>query len=402
MYPIAMAQLCTCSRHHRTALLPVHGASQLAVTSLPCGIHPIWHGSHLGSGLCWAPWSANPLGILMANVLSPALVKKAEDIPMMLGIYIVPAALACLLATACLWESVPPTPPSAGAASSTSESFFHGLKLLIQNKAYVILAICFGGGIGIFSSFSALLEQILCANGYSNEFSGLCGALFIVFGILGALLLGLYVDRTKHFTEATKIGLCLTSMTFVAFALVSQLRGQTFALAAICSLLGLFGFSVAPVVMELAVECSFPVGEGASAGLIFVLGQAEGVLIMLLLTALTVRRTGPSFSTCQQGEEPLDWTGSLLLLAGLCTLLTCVLVLFFNTPYRRLEAESGGPPSSRMCAREPKIISPTQVPPLETPGLTSPAGALQEVPDPASLLKGHSEWAETSSKAEAC
>nr|XP_042113763.1 solute carrier family 49 member A3 isoform X8 [Peromyscus maniculatus bairdii] len=364
------------------------------VVSIPFGMAAIWILDSVGlrgAQILWAslwqmycllPWSRR---------ISPQL-----------GIYIVPAALACFLATACLWESVPPTPPSAGAANSTSESFFHGLKLLIQNKAYVILAICFGGGIGIFSSFSALLEQILCANGYSNEFSGLCGALFIVFGILGALLLGLYVDRTKHFTEATKIGLCLTSMTFVAFALVSQLRGQTFALAAICSLLGLFGFSVAPVVMELAVECSFPVGEGASAGLIFVLGQAEGVLIMLLLTALTVRRTGPSFSTCQQGEEPLDWTESLLLLAGLCTLLTCVLVLFFNTPYRRLEAESGGPPSSRMCAREPKIISPTQVPPLETRGLTSPAGALQETPDPASLLKGHSEWAETSSKAEAC
>ncbi|XP_076403232.1 solute carrier family 49 member A3 isoform X6 [Peromyscus maniculatus bairdii] len=376
--------------------------AQTLVISSPAKLAALWFPEHQRATANMIGTMSNPLGILMANVLSPALVKKAEDIPMMLGIYIVPAALACFLATACLWESVPPTPPSAGAANSTSESFFHGLKLLIQNKAYVILAICFGGGIGIFSSFSALLEQILCANGYSNEFSGLCGALFIVFGILGALLLGLYVDRTKHFTEATKIGLCLTSMTFVAFALVSQLRGQTFALAAICSLLGLFGFSVAPVVMELAVECSFPVGEGASAGLIFVLGQAEGVLIMLLLTALTVRRTGPSFSTCQQGEEPLDWTESLLLLAGLCTLLTCVLVLFFNTPYRRLEAESGGPPSSRMCAREPKIISPTQVPPLETRGLTSPAGALQETPDPASLLKGHSEWAETSSKAEAC
>lgn len=38
------------------------------------------------------------------------------------------------------------------------------------------------------------------------------------------MLLGLYVDRTKHFTEATKIGLCLTSMTFVAFALVRLLE----------------------------------------------------------------------------------------------------------------------------------------------------------------------------------
>lgn len=47
-----------------------------------------------------------------------------------LGIYIAPAALACLMATVCLWESVPPTPPSIGAASSTSESFLRGLKLV--------------------------------------------------------------------------------------------------------------------------------------------------------------------------------------------------------------------------------------------------------------------------------
>ncbi|XP_031193115.1 solute carrier family 49 member A3 isoform X2 [Mastomys coucha] len=367
--------------------------AQTLVISSPAKLAALWFPEHQRATANMIGTMSNPLGLLIANVLSPALVKKAEDIPMMLGIYIVPAGLACLLATACLWESVPPTPPSIGAAGSTSESFLHGLKLLIQNKAYVILAVCFGAGIGVFSSFSALLEQILCANGYSNEFSGLCGALFIVFGILGALLLGLYVDRTKHFTEATKIGLCLTSMTFVAFALVSQLQGQTFALAAICSLLGLFGFSVAPVVMELAVECSFPVGEGASAGLIFVLGQAEGVLIMLLLMALTVQRTGPSFSTCQQGEEPLDWTVSLLLLAGLCTLFTCVLVIFFNTPYRRLEAESGGSSSPTVCVRDPRDISPTQVPPLKTPGLTPPDEALKEDLGHASVSKGHSEWA---------
>lgn len=47
-----------------------------------------------------------------------------------LGIYIIPAGLICLLATACLWESVPPTPPSAGAACSTSEKFLDGLKLV--------------------------------------------------------------------------------------------------------------------------------------------------------------------------------------------------------------------------------------------------------------------------------
>ncbi|KAM5271280.1 solute carrier family 49 member A3 [Ctenodactylus gundi] len=317
--------------------------AQTLVISSPAKLAALWFPEHQRATANMIASMSNPLGILVANVLSPALVKKGEDISRMLGVYVVPAGLACLLASTCLWESTPPTPPSAGAANSTSETFLRGLWLLLRNKAYVILAVCFGGGIGVFTSFSALLEQILCASGYSSGFSGLCGALFILFGILGALFLGLYVDRTKHFTEATKIGLCLASLACVAFALVSQLQGQALAVAGICSLFGLFGFAVAPVAMELAVECSFPVGEGAAAGLLFVLGQAEGVVLMVLLTALTRQYTEPSVSTCQHGEDPLDWTVSLLLMAGLCTLFTCIFVLFFHTPYRRLQAESGGP-----------------------------------------------------------
>ncbi|XP_077924396.1 solute carrier family 49 member A3 isoform X2 [Halichoerus grypus] len=265
--------------------------AQTLVVFSPAKLAALWFPEHQRATANMIGTMSNPLGILVANLLSPALVKREEDIPMMLGIYIIPAGLACLLAIACLWESVPPSPPSAGAAHSTSEKFLDGLKLLLGNRAYIILAVSFGGGIGIFSSFSVLLEQILCVKGYSNEFAGLCGALFIGFGVLGALVLSLYVDRTKHFTEAVKIGFCLTSMVCVAFALVSQLQGQTFALAALCSLLGFFGFSVAPIAMELAVECSFPVGEGAAAGLVIVLGT--GADRLRPMRATPSRRTRP-------------------------------------------------------------------------------------------------------------
>ncbi|MXQ99451.1 hypothetical protein E5288_WYG021273 [Bos mutus] len=319
--------------------------AQTLVIFSPAKLAALWFPEHQRATANMIGTMSNALGILVANLLSPALVKTEEDIPLMLGTYILPAGLTFLLAIACLWESVPPTPPSVGAAQSTSLSFLAGLKLLTRNKAYMVLAVCFGGGIGIFSNFSALLEQVLCVNGYSSEFAGLCGALFIVFGVLGAVALGLYVDRTKHFTEAIKIGLCLTSLACVAFAVVSQLQGQTIVLAAICSLLGFFGFSVAPVAMELAVECSFPVGEGAAAGLVFVLGQAEGVLIMVLLTSLTVRHAEPSVSTCQDGQGPLDWKAPMLLMAGLCVLFSCLFVLLFHTPYRRLQAEADASPS---------------------------------------------------------
>lgn len=43
---------------------------------------------------------------------------------------------------------------------------------LLRNRAYVILAVCFGGGVGIFSSFLVLLEQVLCVKGYSNVSAG--------------------------------------------------------------------------------------------------------------------------------------------------------------------------------------------------------------------------------------
>uniref|UniRef100_A0A8C0RXP6 Solute carrier family 49 member 3 n=1 Tax=Canis lupus familiaris TaxID=9615 RepID=A0A8C0RXP6_CANLF len=285
---------------------------QTMVIFSPAKLAALWFPEHQRVTANMIGTMSNSLGILMANLLSPTLVKKEKDIPWMLGIYIIPAGLACLLATACLWDSVPPSPPSAGAARCTSERFLEGLKLLLHNRAYVTLAVCFGGGIGIFSGFLALLEQVLCVKGYSKEFAGLCGALFIVFGVLGALVLSLYVDQTKQFTEAVKIGYCLTSVVCVAFALVSQLQGQTLALVTICSLLGLFGLSVVPIAMELAVECSFPVSEGAAAGLVVVLGQAAGALVVVLLTALSVRRAEPSTSTCQDGQGPLDWKGECL------------------------------------------------------------------------------------------
>ncbi|XP_060040492.1 solute carrier family 49 member A3, partial [Erinaceus europaeus] len=144
--------------------------AQTLVVFSPAKLAALWFPEHQRALANTVATMSNPLGVLVANLLSPALVREENDVPIMLGIYILPAALACLLATTCLWESVPPSPPSAGASqsSSSSQSFCTGMKLLVRNKAYVLLALCFGGGVGIFSSFSALLEQVLCVQGYSN------------------------------------------------------------------------------------------------------------------------------------------------------------------------------------------------------------------------------------------
>ncbi|KFQ56117.1 Major facilitator superfamily domain-containing protein 7-a, partial [Nestor notabilis] len=188
----------------------------------PTKLAALWFPDHQRATANMIASMSNPLGILIANVLSPALVPEGKHIPLMLGVYAVPAVTACALATVGIHEKVPPTPPSASATTSTSQPFLAGLKMLLRNKPYIILAVCFGGGIGMFTCFSALLEQILCEKGYSNEFAGLNGALFTVCGLLGAFLLGLYVDRTRKFIESTKICFSLSALASIVFAVVSS------------------------------------------------------------------------------------------------------------------------------------------------------------------------------------
>ncbi|KAF0040152.1 hypothetical protein F2P81_008387 [Scophthalmus maximus] len=311
--------------------------AQPLIIFTPTKLAALWFPEHQRATANTIASMSNPLGILLANIVSPTMARTADQIPVLLLAYAIPACLICFLATVGIRSSTPHTPPSASAESSGSEPFVQGIKLLLKNRAYLVLLLCFGSGIAAFTCFSTLLEQILCVQGYANDFAGLCGALFIVFGIVGAGALGLYVDKTKRFIEATKVNMSLTALALIAFSVVSLMRQQKVAVATVCSLFGFFGFSIYPVAMELSVECSYPVGEATSAGLIFVSGQVQSVLYIVLLQALTKRLAASPLSTC--GDAVLSWKVSSLVMSGLFSFFTCGFVLFFHTRYRRLEAE---------------------------------------------------------------
>ncbi|XP_026186447.1 solute carrier family 49 member A3 [Mastacembelus armatus] len=311
--------------------------AQPLIIFTPTKLAALWFPDHQRATANMISSMSNPLGVLLANIISPWLVQTSAQIPTLLLAYAIPACIICLVATVGIRSGLPPTPPSASAESSGSEPFVQGVKLLLTNKAYLVLLLCFGSGIAVFTCFSTLLEQILCVQGYTNNFAGLCGALFILCGIVGAAALGLYVDKTKRFIEATKINMSFTALACIGFSVVSLMQQQQVAVAAVCSLFGFFGFSIYPVAMELSVECSYPVGEATSAGLIFLSGQVLSVLYIILLQALTFRLADSSVSTC--GNAVLSWRVPILLLAGLCTLFTCCFIICFHTRYRRLEAE---------------------------------------------------------------
>lgn len=76
-------------------------------------------------------------------------------------------------------------------------------------------------GRGVILNILEMLTQIVNeAVKCLQDFTGICGALFIVFGIVGAGILGPFVDKTKTFTEATKINMSIAALACIAFSLV--------------------------------------------------------------------------------------------------------------------------------------------------------------------------------------
>ncbi|XP_060599037.1 solute carrier family 49 member A3-like [Ruditapes philippinarum] len=107
------------------------------------------------------------LGNMVAFILVPQMVDVKSDIPLMLWVLSVPALCLTLVTTIGVRKSVPPTPPSASAAT-VNKAFYPGLKKLIRNKAYLVLNLAFGTGFGVYVSILVLLEQSLCPRGYSD------------------------------------------------------------------------------------------------------------------------------------------------------------------------------------------------------------------------------------------
>ncbi|XP_052770532.1 solute carrier family 49 member A3-like [Mya arenaria] len=290
---------------------------------------------------------ANPLGILAANILAPAVVQQQKDIPTLLWVITAPTLFTMVMATFGVRSSVPPTPPTS-SAEEKSEPFFAGLKKIIKNKNYWVLNFVFGAGLALFTVFSSFLDQMLCPRGYTDTYAGMCGALMIGVGSIGAVFAGLYVDRTKRFEEVVKFCWCLSTVFGIAFTQVSRFRDQQVLVALAVALFGGFGFAIYPICMELAVEVTYPIAEATSAGLMVISGQIQGIIYLLLMQFIAQdlseeeleKGTGCSTSNQKANDfTPQDWTVPGMFVSGIAALSSVVLIAFFRAEYRRMNAE---------------------------------------------------------------
>lgn len=218
---------------------------------------------------------ASLVGTALGMVLTPILTETIS-IPTVQVIYGAAAAISALLFVA-LAREAPPTPPCP-PGQEVRALMLDGLKNALKVRDFwLFLAVIFVG-MGIFNGLTTWVENIIRPRGFSPEDAGLLGALMLIGGLLGAVILPPFSDRQHKRKRFLLLGFVLS---------IPGLVGLTFAtdywlLLVSAFSLGFFLISTSPIGMQYAAEITQPTPEGTSNGLIQLFGQASVVFVYIM------------------------------------------------------------------------------------------------------------------------
>ncbi len=215
---------------------------------------------------------ASILGTAIGLVATPMLA-ASMDIAKVQLVYGAVASAAALIFVLAAREK-PKLPPDE-SASRERAFMIEGLKHALKTPSFLrFLAIVFVG-MGIFNGVTTWVEGIVRPRGIGSDQAGLLGAIMLVGGVFGAVLIPLFSDRASKRRPYIILGLAGAIPGLLGLALTPG-----FTLIAISAfVLGFFLIAVNPVGMQYAAEAARPTPEGTSNGLVTLAGQISVVIV---------------------------------------------------------------------------------------------------------------------------
>lgn len=230
---------------------------------------------------------AQYLGIIVVMGITPLLVVSSPSEPgygsgidRMLLLYGIISAAGAVVALMLIREK-PPTPPSTEELVHTR--FFAGLKHILKQRDMIIVLVLFFIGLGIFNAVSSMVDSISASLGISDS-DGLIGVFMLAGGIIGAVIIPLLSDKLRKRKLFLVLGMggMLPGIAGLAFAnvLTSNPAGAWVIALVSAFILGFFVMSAGPVGFQYAAEVSFPAPESTSQGLMLLVGQVSGLVLV--------------------------------------------------------------------------------------------------------------------------
>jgi MFS family permease len=168
----------------------------------------------------------------------------------------------------------PPCPPGMEVRALMLDGFKHALTVG-QFWLYVLV---FFIGMGIFNGITTWVENIVRPRGFTPTDAGTLGALMLVGGILGAVVIPPFSDKQHRRQRYLLFGFLLSLPGLIGLTFAQSLWLVDLS----AFLFGFFLIGVSPIGMQYAAEITHPTPEGTSNGLIQLFGQASVVFVYIM------------------------------------------------------------------------------------------------------------------------
>ncbi|XP_054826974.1 feline leukemia virus subgroup C receptor-related protein 2 isoform X2 [Eublepharis macularius] len=266
--------------------------AQVFILGMPSRIASVWFGSREVSSACSIAVFGNQLGIAVGFLLPPVLVPNVQDKEKLAYhisiMFFMTAAVASALFILVIFvfQEKPQYPPSRAqalihTAAPEEYSYLQSILRLFHNVNFVLLVVSYGLNTGCFYALSTLLNRMVMMHYPGEELNaGRIGLTIIVSGMVGALISGIWLDRTKTYKQTTLLVYVMSLVGMVVYTFTLEL-GYIWIVFVTAGALGFFMTGYLPLGFEYAAELTYPESEGTSSGLLNVSAQIFGIIFTI-------------------------------------------------------------------------------------------------------------------------
>ena len=219
---------------------------------------------------------ANLVGTAIGLVLTPILAENNFTIPQIQLMYGAIAAISSVLFLLLAREN-PPTPPCT-EDETVRALMLEGLKHAVSIGSFWIFIFISFLGLSIFNGITTWVEAIIKPTGFSSVEAGMLGDLMLHGGVIGAVVMPIFSDKTGRRKPFIQLGVALSIPGLLGLAFFDTLIPLYLSAFSV----GFFMISVSPIGMQYVSEITHPTPEGTSNGMIQLFGQASFVFVYIM------------------------------------------------------------------------------------------------------------------------
>jgi MFS family permease len=262
------------------------------------------------------------IGMVIALILVPLMVPTA--VYSLLQTNIIVVSLIVTFSVAIFFIFAKENPGVAPEGQAVIEKAGSQIKHLLKIKNIVLLMFMFLIGVGIFSGLIQWVEAILFSKGISSLDGGLDGAIILISGIFGMVIVPLLADKYSKLKQVAVVNAIIVTVMLFLFSL----RVNFLYYIVIGAILGFTLLSLAPIVLQISLETAGKERAGTAASAIWMASQVGALLFILIMPALSTFQMSLNFLPSDQ------WFISLTFVA--ITMLAAVILAFMLDDTRKV------------------------------------------------------------------